>query len=150
MPARDVPGSADLVIGRPGEATVSFGQPDLAVGGSARVPVGLSAGGLSSLTTLELADWSDGVTRFIGYFEELSTHWRGWDGAREFGDDGPNVALSAVHDGVGLVRLRITAEPLAGWDGPGAWRLWVVVPVEPGSLASIAERIRSLFDGSRT
>lgn len=99
------------------------------------------------MSTMDLEDWGDGTSRFIAYFEELARLWHGWDGAKGFADDGrPNVSMSATHDGVALVRLTITTEPLAGWDGPGAWRLWAVVPVEPGSLAQIAERIRSLFE----
>ncbi len=140
------PDSDDVVIGRSGEATVAFGRPDVAGDGSVtRLPVRLSAGGVSSITRMDLAAWSDGSSRLIAYFDDLAASWQGWDGAREFGDDGPNVSMSATHDRIGLVKLVISEDPYARWDGPGAWRLRVVVPIDPGALEQIAKKIRLLL-----
>lgn len=138
-----------VVIGRPSEATASFGQPSTTNGTSVGVPLILTAGGVSARTTIELASWSGGLKRLVDYFDELAGAWQGWVGVKDWADDGPNVSMSATHDAVGLVKLSISAAPFAGWNGPGSWELRVVVPLEPGSLVAVAESIRLLLGTKR-
>ena len=100
---------------------------------SSGVPRAASSSGKSS--TRPLAD----------YFDDLAVAWRGWSGSKDWTDDGSNVSVSATHDGIGAVTLEVTADPFAGWDGPGSWNVTARIPIEPGSLGTIAERLRALF-----
>jgi hypothetical protein len=135
----------EVVIGRPAEAIASFRAPETASKGSADIPLRLAAGELSVLTTVELGAWSGGPARLIAFFDDLEASWRGWPYSKEWNVDEGNVAMSARHDGIGLVTLAFSVSRYAGWAGPGSFELRVVVPVEPGSLQSIAEKIRSLL-----
>jgi Family of unknown function (DUF6228) len=56
----------------------------------------------------------------------------------------PRSQMSARHDRKGLVLLHVTLRSLP-YDASGTWRLAVEVPIEPGALESIAQRIRLLL-----
>lgn len=66
-------------------------------------------------------------------------------GTEEWSDDGPNVSMIATHDGVGLVKLEVTAESHSGWDGEGSWTVTVRVPIEPGALTAVATKLEALL-----
>jgi hypothetical protein len=135
----------DVVIGRQGEAAVTFGPPVVASDGSGmRIPLHLTAGGLNARTAVELESWSGGARRLVQFFADLAASWQGWTGTKDWKDDGPGVSISATHDGVGLVILDITSDPFAGLHRPGSWKVAVRVPVEPGSLDFVAARLAAL------
>jgi hypothetical protein len=113
-----------VVIGRPGEATMTLGRPStLADGSATSVPIRLSAGTVSATTMIELEEWSGGATTLIAYFDDLAEGWRGWEGSKDWDDDGPSIALRATHDGMGLVSLSVSAVTYSGLGVPGSWEL---------------------------
>lgn len=138
-----------VVLGRRGEATATFGTPAVAADRSGvQIPIRLAAAGVEAATTLELGSWSGGSRRLVEFFAELSGAWKGWTGAKEWRDDGANVSMSATHDGVGLVNLEIRFNPFQASPGPGSWKLAVRVPVEPGSLSDAVARLEALLEGA--
>jgi Family of unknown function (DUF6228) len=141
------PTTEELVIGRPGGTTMSLGRPDIAEDGSGmQIPIRLSAAGLTADATIELEEWS-GVRSFPAYFAELARAWRGWTGTKDWGDDAVQVSIRAVHDGVGLVKLTVSAGPTNGASFDNGWEARVILAVEPGELASLAAQIESLVLG---
>jgi hypothetical protein len=138
------------LVGRAGEATLSLGQPDIANDGSGyvRLPIYLEAGGLSAQTTIELENWDGGGSGLIAYFEDLAASWKGWQGSKQWHDDGPNVEIIATHDGIGTIAMEVSVAPFRGWDGPGSWTLRIVVPIDPGSLDSAVEKLLVLVKTS--
>jgi hypothetical protein len=105
----------------------------------------LSASTLTATTSIEIEEWSGGVKSLAAYFDDLAGAWQGWQGSKDWEDDGPSIAMHATHDGIGLVSLSVSAVSHSGWVGPGSWELRVTVPVEPGSLPALATRIRGLL-----
>lgn len=135
-------GPDEIFLGLPGEAMASFGRPTLASDGSGMwIPLRLVGRGVQAETSIELETWHEGPRRFIEFFTDLADAWRGWDGKKEWHDDGPNVSVIATHDGIGVISLDFTADPFAASVRPGSWKVTVRVPVEPGSLAAIAGRL---------
>ncbi len=138
---------ASVVIGRPGEATLALGTPTaLADGSATSIPLRLSAGTVHATTTIEIEAWSGGVGSLIAFFDDLAAAWRGWHGSKDWDDDGPSIALRAVHDGIGLVSLSVSAVTYSGWEAPGSWEFRMTVPIEPGSLGTLAQQIRWLLE----
>lgn len=136
----------EIVVGGP-EASIEFRKPGHAADGSGtRIPLRIVARGVDVRTVVEIESWSGGTKSLANYFVDLAGAWRGWSGSKEWNDDGPNISLSATHDGVGVVTLEVQADPFAGWDGPGSWNLTVRIPIEPGSLSKIAERLTALLN----
>jgi uncharacterized protein DUF6228 len=126
----------------------SFGRPVVAGDLSGmRIPLTLSARGLAIETAVDLETWNDDPAHLVTFFETLAANWHGWTGAKEWSNDDWTVSMSATHDGIGLVSLTISARMLGGGETAGSWLLRMVVPIEPGSLASLAERMRSLIEG---
>ena len=135
-----------VVVGGP-ESSIQFGRVEHAPDGSGtRLALRLLAPGVDGRTVVELMSWSGGAKSLTDYFDELAVAWRGWSGSKVWTDDGPNVSVSATHDGVGVVTLEVTADPFAGWDGPGSWNLTVRIAIEPGSLGGIAARLTALLN----
>ena len=135
-----------VVVGGP-ESSIEFGQVEHAPDGSGtRIAIRLLAPGVDARTVVELESWSGGTKSLTNYFDDLAGAWRGWSGSKEWNDDGPNVSVSATHDGVGVVTLEVQADPFEGWDGPGSWNLTVRIPIEPGSLSTIAKRLTALLN----
>ena len=137
-----------VVVGRAAEATVSLGPP-VRAGDTSRmsVPVRVSATGLSVQTMMEVEDWAGGPIALVDFLDDLAASWRGWAGVKGWSDDGKNMTVAATHDGVGLVTLVVSMSPFYGLHLAGSWEVQVVVPVEPGSLAPLAERVRALLLG---
>lgn len=136
----------DVTIGSPGSATATLGQPEIASDASGMsIPLTLTAEGVSARCTIDLEAWSQGPKGLVDYFADIATAWSGWPGTKEWIDDGGSVSMRATHDGIGHVALEISASPSAGWDGPGSWDLRITIPIEPGSLGGIAQRLASLL-----
>lgn len=128
------------------EASIEFGPPEHAADGSgSRIPLRMVAPGVDVSIVIDVESWSGGTKSLIDYFRDLSGAWRGWSGPKEWSDDGPNVSISATHDGIGHVKLGVTAESHSGWDGEGSWTVTVRVPVEPGALETVATKVRALL-----
>jgi hypothetical protein len=111
--------------------------------GHIRLPVVVRAQDLVAEATLDLEEWGGGPDGLVAYFEDLARSWRGWVGSKDWHDDGVSVWMSATHDRVGMVQMEVTLRPFAGWAGPGAWELSVVVGAEPGSLGALAEQVKT-------
>jgi hypothetical protein len=133
----------EVVIGRESDAAMFISKPRMEPHGYARVPIRLVAGGVAASGVLQLEEWSGGLPRLPAFFDELAAGWRGWAGTMEWGDDGATCEMSASHDGKGLVLLHAALRSLP-YDAPGTWKLTVEVPIEPGALGAIAQRIRLL------
>jgi hypothetical protein len=142
------PGIEGVLVGRPTEGQLTFGNPAVATDGSGytRLPMLISAQGLSATVDVELESWGGGAPSLVGYFADMAAGWRGWVGTKEWHDDGATVSMSATHDGVGTVSLRVSIDPATGWEGPGAWKLEVVVGLDPGSLDAAVSGLRRLLD----
>ena len=130
-----------VTIGRTSGAALVVGAAARDGEGGVRVPVRLAAPGLAANAVIELESWNAGPARLAAFFDDLAARWRGWDGPKEWADDGGTFSMSASHDGKGLVVLDVRAGNLP-YEWPGAWSARVQVPVEPGSLDGIALIIR--------
>ena len=140
---RDAGGT--VVIGST-EANIEFGYPEHAADGSgSRIPLRIAASGLDVQTMVDIESWSGGTKSLVDYFGDLSAAWRGWSGPRDWNDDGPNVSMSATHDGVGLVKLEVRAGSHSGWLGEGSWTVTVRVPIEHGALTMVATQLEALL-----
>ena len=136
---------AEVAIGSEASALVVIGSPQALSDTYGRFPIRISAPGLSASGWIEYESWSGGAARLPAYFAELADAWRGWSGSRAWHDDGGMIKLSATHNGVGRVDLHVAITSQLYADSP--WTVGVDVPIEPGALTSIAERIARLIPG---
>ena len=135
--------TAALVIGRPGQGSLTLGMPSRAADGSGmRVPIRIQVSGVDARSEMDLESWNGGAGRFCSYLDDLASSWRGWAGIKEFWDDGANLKIASVHDRVGQVILSVTLSPHAGLD---QWQLQVGIPIEPGTLQALAEAVRAFL-----
>jgi uncharacterized protein DUF6228 len=111
--------------------------------GSAHSFVRLDGEGALARGEMELEGWSGGFQALTAYFRELAEAWRGWSGTKEWRDDGGTLSLSASHDGVGLITLRVTLSSLP-YDVAGGWQLRLDVPLEPGSIDEMVAALERL------
>jgi hypothetical protein len=137
----------DVTMGLPGMATATLGQPHIASDKSGMgIPLTLTAEGVSARCAIDLEAWSEGPKGLVNYFTDMASAWEGWPGTKEWRDDGGYVRMRATHDGIGQVALEIVARPSAGWHGPGSWDLRITIPIEPGSLHELSQRIGSMLE----
>lgn len=129
-------------------ATLTFGEAVVAIDGSGGVGLSLAlrANHLTANATAELELWGGGAAELVAYFEDVAAAWRGWTGAKEWSDDGRNVALSATHDGIGAIEIAVSVSSPGGWPGPGSWQLQMVIAEEPGAIEAVAARLRTLLE----
>jgi hypothetical protein len=144
-----------VVIGRVGEARVTFLRPVVTADGSnyVRVPILLEAPGLSAESVLELEGWGGWTVGLIEFFADMATHWRGWEGVKEWRDDGDfrTDMIRATHDGLGTIEMLISTSPRIGISQTeGKWSLELVVPIDPGALESITDGLRRLLTSPST
>lgn len=134
----------EMTLGRQGEATFALGQPEFFLDGSklVRIPVRVTATGLSAETWIELEPWGPWIPGFIGYLDDLDRSWRGWSGVKEWKDDW-DVTLSASHQSTLVATLTISMEHLEGPGDHGAWTTEVDVPFEPAAVATFAKLVRA-------
>lgn len=139
-------GGPFVTVGRPPEGQVTFLKPVLLYGvDDVRLPIRIEAVGLSVDSNAELASWGGGVPGLIGYFVEMAQAWRGWTGPRERHDDEGMLEMSATHDGLGTIAVRVSATPLSGWDAPGSWKVTATIAVEAGSLDATVKELREVL-----
>jgi hypothetical protein len=135
----------EVVVGRGDAATLTIGAPAVDADGTYTFPVRLSARALTAEGEIEVEPWSGGPARLIAFLEDLAANWRGWDGEKEWRDDGGEVELVATHDRVGRVTIQaILVSDL--WQSDGHWRTEVSLPIEPGTLDSLAAAVRRLTE----
>jgi len=93
-----------------------------------------------------LASFSERLPAFFG---GLAANWRGWDGAKtlRFAEYGPDaMELTATHDGVGHVLLRVELGKVPPYKSyESGWAVTANVVIEPGSLGQIAEAVATLL-----
>jgi hypothetical protein len=124
----DQEAAATVALGRIGEGQITFLQPVVMTDGSGytRLPIVLKAPGLSAESALELQGWGGWTTSLVGFFDAMAAEWRGWDGVKEWSDDGDyrTDRIAATHDGLGTIEMRISTSPRLGWNGEeGNWTL---------------------------
>jgi hypothetical protein len=132
-----------IVIGRESDPTIVIGKPKVDSEGNAELSIRISCSDLAASGTIELETWSGGLKRLPSFFDELEEGWRGWTGAKEWNDDGGTVSMSATHDRVGLVTLHLQLDDMVGLK---TWRVTIEVPIEPGALAALSQRVRHLVE----
>ena len=78
------------------------------------------------------------------FFEELTKHWRGWDGEKTYESVESHVAMKATADRLGHVYLRVTVRSI---DASADWRAEATLLIEAGQLDRLATSARLTFDG---
>jgi hypothetical protein len=134
----------EVALGRAG-AMLALGQPESWTDGSklVRIPLRLSANGLEIQTAIELEAWGGWIPGFLAYLDDLDREWRGWEGVKEWSDDGHNVTLGAGHRGTFLATKTVSLSGYPGQDGTGDWVARAVVPLEPAALSRLANKFVS-------
>lgn len=69
------------------------------------------------------------------FFSDLARDWRGWDGAKTWDSIEGVLRLSATHDGIGHVSIRVT---LQSSTSPDAWALDATLNIDAGALDMLA------------
>jgi hypothetical protein len=110
-----------------------------------RIPFELALHDLTARGVIESTDWGGAAPRLVSFLEEMARDWRGWPGERTWRDDGPQVRLTATHDGKGIIALEVETSTTIGVEGPGTWTLRVVLALEPGSLDDLARSVARLL-----
>jgi hypothetical protein len=139
----------EIVLGRPG-AMLAFGPPEYWTDGSklVRIPLRVSADGLEARTHIELEAWGRWIPGFHAYLDDLDREWRGWDGVKEWSDDGHNVTLGATHRSALVATLTVSLTGFPGQDGVGEWVARAVVPLESAQLSRLAHRVHDLLSAA--
>jgi hypothetical protein len=77
----------------------------------------------------------DGERTLSTLFRRMADDWTGWDGARDWSSVEGTLELSATHDGLGHVSLRVRlGSGLYGED----WRVEGVIWLDAGGLSQLA------------
>ena len=113
-----------LAGGQPHEWTATLQSEGLCAGA-------LVENGPVNLTGLTIAD----------LFAELSESWRGWDGERVWSSNEGTLELTAAHDGVGHITLRVVLRHVSA----APWEIGATLILEAGALAALA-REAARFD----
>ena len=139
----------EVSLGSVGGAAMSVGRPEfLSESKLVRIPVRVSADGLTAQGVVELEPWGGWIPGFLRYVDELDRDWQGWTGAKEWSDDQHNVTLSATHDSTLVATVIVWLRRMPGWSGAGSWEVRVVVAVEPASLTSFARAIHEALSSA--
>jgi hypothetical protein len=90
--------------------------------------------------------WDYGDPRLPKFFQDLADDWRGFDGVRSIVTIEGDLEISAEHDGLGTVHLKITIGQL--WEP--AWSLTISMDIGAGAhLASVAQDLERFFAAAR-
>ena len=89
----------------------------------------------SGTVTNGVHEFGDGLVLF---FRDLASSWRGWDGEKEYASLEGGLAISATHDGLGTVSLRVQLRQ--PW--PPEWSAEAVLDV--GVDADLEAQVRSI------
>ena len=73
------------------------------------------------------------------FFQEMAAEWDGWQGEKSWSDYEGRFMVTASHNLVGTVWLKISL------TDSEAWRVQCKVGLEPGMLAAIAKEASILF-----
>jgi hypothetical protein len=136
----------DVEIGLGDDTRAFIGGPQFLGQNRGRFPIRLSATDLAASGWIEFEAWSGGIARLPTFFEDLAANWRGWNGSKDWRDDGGTIAFSATHNGIGLVVLHVSIRKFPG-ERSGGWQVAAEVTIEPGALGGIADRLRLLIEG---
>lgn len=124
-----------VVIGKPHGLRID--NVDRARGTAA---VELALPGLTASAVIH--EYTERANPLVQYFQDLSDHWRGWSGAKEYESLEGDLRLSAQHTGHVIItaQLRSFIEP-AEWTAEGEFR------IDPGEeltgiAAALAETLR--------
>jgi Family of unknown function (DUF6228) len=131
----------EIVVGREHDGALFVGRPSRESDGGARIPIRIRGREIAAAGAIELEPWSGGIGRLPEYFDDLASNWRGWHGSKEWRDDSGAVEMTATHDRKAIVTLRVTMRDYAGSPN---WQVEFDIHLEPGSLQSVADRVRSL------
>jgi hypothetical protein len=132
----------ELQIGRETEAALIIGRPESRGDEDSRVPIKVRSAGLVASGWADLESWNGGARALVDYFTDLAENWRGWTGAKEWRDAGATLALSATHDGIGGIVVRVDLRTLP-YEAPGSWGTVAMVPLEPGEMERVAMDLRA-------
>jgi hypothetical protein len=80
----------------------------------------------SGTTSRVVHEYGNGLPTF---FADLAASWRGWDGTKSYHSLEGELALSAVHDGLGTVELMVTI----GQPWPPEWSTTASVDLGAGA-----------------
>jgi Family of unknown function (DUF6228) len=86
----------------------------------------------------------NGAAPVADFFADLARDWRGWSNARLWEPFERGLRLSATHDGLGHVALRVTLQQDVFPDG---WCIEATVKLDAGSLDALARKAAS-FSGA--
>ena len=76
------------------------------------------------------------------FFEDLASHWRGWEGSKEWKGQEGRLGVMATHDGYGHVQLVWDLSPP---DWRWEWRVSITTKIAAGdSLSLIAKGLADL------
>ena len=84
-------------------------------------------------------------TGIAALFRSMADEWRGWSGPKSWESLEGEMALAAVHDGVGHITLRVA---LVNLDAGEPWKLETELELEPGALEALAKASEAHFRGS--
>jgi hypothetical protein len=123
---------------------LALGPPEFWTDGSklVRIPLRVSADGLEAQTHIELEAWGRWIPGFLAYLEDLDREWRGWEGVKEWSDDGHNVTFGAAHRSTVVATITVSLTGFPGQDGSGEWFARAEVPLEPAQLSRLVQRVR--------
>jgi hypothetical protein len=93
--------------------------------------VTLTASDASAATRVD----PNGGTPVDKFFADLAREWRGWSDAKSWEPFERRLRLSAQHDGLGHVALRVTLQQDAFPDG---WCLEATLKLDAGALDAVA------------
>ena len=79
--------------------------------------------------------YADEAAHLGAFFRELATHWRGWEGKKEWGSLQGELGLAAAIDSTGHVSLSVRVH-----SGPYLydWLLTATLLIEAGQLEQVA------------
>ena len=76
------------------------------------------------------------------FFSDIASHWRGWDGIKEYKSLEGELTIQAQHDKKGEVSMNVTLTPN---DRADDWKVEHTFGVEPGQLDKIALEMKEFF-----
>lgn len=78
------------------------------------------------------------------FFESLSKDWKGWSGERSWISVEGDFEFTAIHDGVGAVKLGFSLNSPP--TGEKEWRFSGSVKVELGSIEQLVKDLKTVFN----
>ena len=104
------------------------------------VEVSITRQDLTARSRVEVSIDVDGIAKF---FRSMSDEWRGWSGSKSWVSLERDLRLTASHDSLGHVFLRVELSRDSG--APDPWKVDAGLTLEAGALERIAEDAEALF-----